>query len=263
MGDAIATYILSAVILSCFVSLAGHILGAFHGYHSAASVLALAASLYITSVSLGQATAVAVTLSIWAQFIYRIRVYLTPPPPRPQRRIHLLRRPQPPPQKMSTPYYQLQQPLRCHHRTCWAAAAAFSPHEIKGPDGLTPFMREQWALAAPGTPTPDMGEVLSLLTVTPARHCDRLICWAKESWESLPQKAMLLVSAVVLVLAVRPAISVCKFLNHVDWTRMYLVVGMLVLVWLCGDGTVERAPAPRYEKVVSYYLVPDVKGWSR
>jgi len=88
MGDAIATYILSAAMLGSFISLAAYILGSFHGYHSAASVLALAASLYIASVSLGQATAVTVTLLLWAQFIYRIRVYLTPRPSRPQRRIH-------------------------------------------------------------------------------------------------------------------------------------------------------------------------------
>jgi hypothetical protein len=171
--------------------------------------------------------------------------------------------PLPPPQKMSTPYYQLQRPLVCHHRTCWAAAAAFSTREKKSPNGLTPFMREQWALAAPGIPQPDMEEILSTLTVTPAHHFERLVCWVKESWGSLPRNTVLLVSAVVCVLAVRPAKTVVKFLSHVDWTRVYVVVGMLVLVWLCGGGTVERAPAPRYEKVVSYYLVPDVKGWCK
>ncbi|OBT84524.1 hypothetical protein VE02_06757 [Pseudogymnoascus sp. 03VT05] len=243
------------------------ILGGIYGWHATFFLVALFGSICITSVSpthaLGQVTACTATLLIWSQFLYRLRAYFAPPPSRQQRRIHLLRRPQPPPQKMSTPYYQLQQPLRCHHRTCWAAAAAFSPREIKGPDGLTLFMREQWALAAPGTPTPDMGEVLSSLTVTPTDHVERFISWVKESWESLPRKAMLFVSALVCVLVVRPAISVCKFLSHVDWTRMYVVVGMLVLVWLCGGGTVERAPTPRYEKVVAYYLVPDVKGWSR
>lgn len=263
MGDAIAIYILSATMLGSFISLAAYILGGFHGYHSAASVLALAASLYIASVSPGQATAVTVTLLLWAQFIYRIRVYLALRRLRLQRRIRLLRRPPPPPQKMSTPYYQLQQPLLCHHRTCWAAASAFSTSEKKGPDGLTPFMREQWALAAPGIPPPDMEEILSTLTVTPAHHFERLVCWVKESWESLPRNAILVVSAVVCVLAVRPAKTVVKFLSHVDWTRVYVVVGMLVFVWLCRSGMVERAPAPKYETVVSYYLVPEVRGWCK
>ncbi|ELR01656.1 hypothetical protein VC83_00877 [Pseudogymnoascus destructans] len=224
-------------------------------------------SICITSVSsthaLGQVAACVATLLIWSQFLYRLRAYLTPPPSRSQCRIHLVKRPSPPPQKMSTPYYQLQRPLVCHHRTCWAAAAAFSTREKKGLDGLTPFMREQWALAAPGIPQPDMEEILSTLTVTPEHHFERFVSWAKESWESLPRKAELVISALVLVLAVRPAKTVVKFLSHVEWTRLYVVVGMLVLVWFCGGGTVERAPAPRYETVVSYYLVPEIKGWSR
>ena len=163
----------------------------------------------------------------------------------------------------AAPYYQLQQPLLCHHETCWAAAAAFSPRPKKGPDGLTPFMREQWALAAPGIPRPDMEEIIDTLNVTPAHHFKRLICWTKEIWESLPRKALLVVSVLLYILAVRPAKSVFKFLSYVDWTRVYAVVGMLVWVWFCGGETVEVAPTPRYERVVSYYLVPEVKGWCK
>lgn len=73
----------------------------------------------------------------------------------------------------------------------------------------------------------------------------------------------MVVSAVLCVLFVRPAKSFCKFLSTVDWPRVYVVVGMLVWVWLTGEETVERAPAPKYEKVVSYYLVPEVKGWCK
>lgn len=261
------TYTLHAAMAFNMLSLAATILGDAYGWHVTFFIVVLFGSICITSVSsihaLGQVAACVATLFIWYQVLYRLRAYLTPPPSRQQRRIYLLRPSPPPPQKMSTPYYQLQQPLLCHHRTCWAAASAFSTREKKGPDGLTPFMREQWALAAPGTPRPDMEEILSTLTVTPAHHLERFISWIKESWESLPRNAVLVVSAVALVLVVRPAISVCKFLSHVDWTRLYVVVGMLVLVWLCGGGTAERAPAPRYETVVSYYLVPEVRGWCK
>jgi hypothetical protein len=126
-------------------------------------------------------------------------------------------------------------------------------------------MREQWALAAPGTPTPDMEEVLSTLTVTPAHHYERFVCWTREMWRSIPQMALLFVSALLHLLVVRPAGSVVKFLGQVDWPRVYLIVGMLVWVWFCGGEKVERtpAPAPRYERAVSYYLVPEVRGWCK
>lgn len=264
MSQAIITYTLCTAMLATITSLAASILGGFHGWHSAASITALIDSILLSSVSPGQATAYAATLLIWAQLLYRFRAYLTSPPLRSPRRINLQRRPPPPPKKMSsTPYYQLQQPLLCHHRTCWAAAAAFLPRPQKGPDGLTPFMREQWALAAPGTPRPDMEEIISTLAVTPTHHFERLICWVKESWESLPRNALLVVSAVLYLLVVRPASTVVKFLSHVDWTRLYVIAGMLVWVWFCGGETVETAPAPRYERVVSYYLVPEVKGWCK
>ncbi|KAL5352692.1 hypothetical protein ACLOAV_002640 [Pseudogymnoascus australis] len=256
----VGKYILLTTMLAKFTSLAAVILGE---WHAAASVTALIISFYFPSVSVSQATTCIGTLLAYLQLINRIRLYLTPPLIR-QRRIHLLRRPHLQPSTMAaTPYYQLQRPLQCHHQTCWAAAAAFPTREKKGPDGLSPFMRQQWALAAPGTPRPDMEEVVATLNVTPAHHFERLVCWLKEGWESLPRTALLVVSAVLCVLVVRPASAGWKFLSHVDWTRLYVVVGILVCVWFCGGETVERAPAPRYEKVVSYYLVPEVKAWSR
>ncbi|KFY38426.1 hypothetical protein V495_06574 [Pseudogymnoascus sp. VKM F-4514 (FW-929)] len=240
------------------------------GWHSATSVAVLVAAIWYFSISLsdslGPITAYTVTLFIWAKLLYRLRAYLTPRPSRLPRHNHLRRGSSPPPQKMSSPpYYQLQQPLLCHHETCWAAAAATLPRPKKGPDGLTPFMREQWALAAPGTPTPDMEEVLSTLTVTPAHHYELFVNWATEIWRSIPRMAVLVVSALLHLLVVRPAGSVVKFLGQVDWPRVYLVVGMLVWVWFCGGEKVERtpAPAPRYERVVSYYLVPEVRGWCK
>lgn len=257
-------YILLTTMLAKFTSLAAVILGGWHGWHAAAFVTALIISFYLPSVSVSQATACIGTLLVYSQLIYRTRLYLTPPLIR-QRRIHLLRkRPLPQSSKMAaTFYYQLQRPLQCHHQTCWAAAAAFPSREKKGPDGLSPFMRQQWALAAPGIPRPDMEEVLATLNVTPAHHFERLVCWVKESWESLPRTALLVVSAILCVLVVRPASAGGKFLSHVDWTRLYVVVGILVCVWFCGGETVERAPAPRYEKVVSYYLVPEVRAWCK
>ncbi|KFX93622.1 hypothetical protein O988_06700, partial [Pseudogymnoascus sp. VKM F-3808] len=158
-------YIAAAIVFSCL------------WWHSAASVVVLAAAIWYFSISLsdslGPITAYTVTLFIWTKLLYRLRLYLAPRPSRPPHN-RLRRRTPPSAQKMSqAPYYQLQQPLICHHETCWAAAAATLPRPKKGLDGLTPFMREQWALAAPGTPTPDMEEVLSTLTVTPAHHFER------------------------------------------------------------------------------------------
>ncbi|KFY38068.1 hypothetical protein V494_04522 [Pseudogymnoascus sp. VKM F-4513 (FW-928)] len=223
-------------------SLAASLLSGSHAWHFAVSLSVFLFTLWLTYASLGQATAYAGTLLIWAQLIYRLRAYVNPPTSRP-RQIHILRRHPSPPQKMSTrPYYQLQRPLLCNHETCWAAAAYFHRRQPKVPDGLTPFMREQWALAAPSTPQPDMEEILSTLTVTPAHHYDRFVRWSKEIWESLPGTALLLISAVLCVLVVRPAISVWKFLGAVDWPRVYVVVGMLVWVWYTSEETVERPP---------------------
>ena len=163
-------------------------------------------------------------------------------------------------QESAVPHYWQQRPFPWNNPSCWAGAP--STREKRGQDGLTPFMREQWALAAPGYPCPDMEEVLASLNVTPSHHVEHLVCWTKETWQSLPRNALVAISAVLYVLLVKPAIAIRKFLDNLNWPNIYLVLGILIWIrFTSNEAAPAPAPRPRYETVVSYYLVPDVKGW--